>query len=110
MASTRRELVTLGSNMNRYVYTVRFELPAQHNHKTLTCEPATTVTWHEAVRESPDCVALRVYGSASIWANATRAWCAVSASTVISLTTRPATSSSSAHTRWGRSMRFIVEQ
>ena len=50
-------MVTLGSNMNRYVYTVRFELPAQHNHKTLTCEPATTVTWHEAVRESPDCVA-----------------------------------------------------
>jgi hypothetical protein len=43
--------------MNRYVCTDQHELPAQHNHKTLTCEPATTVTWHEAVRESIDCIA-----------------------------------------------------
>ena len=38
-----------------------------------------------------------------------RADSAVSGSTVIWLTTRPSTSSSSTHARWGSSMRFIVE-
>ena len=34
----------------------------------------------------------------------------VSDATVIGLTTLPSTRDSSAHTRWGRSIRFIVEQ
>ena len=49
-------------------------------------------------------------GRASIWSSATRAWAATCGSTRIGLTTRPSTSDSSAHTRCGRSMRFIVEQ
>ena len=49
-------------------------------------------------------------GSASIWSSATLAQCAVSSSTWIRLTTRASASDSSAHTRCGRSMRFIVEQ
>ena len=49
-------------------------------------------------------------GRSSIRWSATRASFSVSGSTVIWLTTLPATRFSSAHTKWGRSMRFIVEQ
>ena len=55
-------------------------------------------------------VARAHHGSVSMRSSAARACLAVSGSTVIWLTTRPATNSSSAHTRCGRSMRFIVEQ
>lgn len=49
-------------------------------------------------------------GRSSIRCSATRAHSCVSASTEMTFGTCPATSDSSAHTRWGRSMRFIVEQ
>ena len=49
-------------------------------------------------------------GRSSIRCSATSASASVSGSTVIWLTTWPATRFSSAHTRCGRSMRFIVEQ
>ena len=49
-------------------------------------------------------------GRSSIRCSATSASRSVSGSTMIRLTTCPATSDSIAHTRCGRSMRFIVEQ
>ena len=49
-------------------------------------------------------------GNASIRSRAARAWPATSGSTRMALTTRPSTRDSSAHTRCGRSIRFIVEQ
>ena len=49
-------------------------------------------------------------GRASIRSSATRAYFSVSGSTSIRFTTWPATSDSSAHTKCGRSIRFIVEQ
>ncbi len=49
-------------------------------------------------------------GRSSIRCSATLASRSVSGSTSITLTAVPATSDSSAHTRWGRSIRFIVEQ
>ena len=49
-------------------------------------------------------------GSDSIRSSATSASASVSGSTTIRLTTVPATRFSIAQTKWGRSMRFIVEQ
>ena len=49
-------------------------------------------------------------GRSSMRCRATWASRSVSGSTWIRLTTTPSTSDSSAHTRWGRSIRFIVEQ
>ena len=49
-------------------------------------------------------------GRASIRSRATLAHFSVSSSTSIRLTTTPSTSDSIAQTKWGRSMRFIVEQ